>query len=312
MSPPRFSVVCPAFRAEGTIAATIESVRGQSLADLELIVVDDGSGDATPEIAEYYAARDGRIRVIRQSNGGTAAARNTGIAAAAGRCVSLIDNDDVWLPEYLEAVAAAFDNAPGAGLAFANAWTFDDRSFRVHKLTTLGDLPPLPPVLDPEEMLLALLRINFVTASGATATREALADAGPFEPAISGSDDWDMWLRIAAGGHGGVRVGDAPLVVLRDSRSQQSKNRLQMLAAAERTVIRARDRAEPGTAAHGAAQAYVDRLQPELRQLRNRALITRLRPKAIAVRNRLTKHRTWRPAPAAVRAAMSGHNRSDG
>ncbi len=311
MSPPRFSVICPAFRAGDTIAATIESVRGQSFADLELIVVDDGSGDATPEIADAHASQDARIRVIRRPNGGTAAARNTGIAAATGRCVSLIDNDDVWMPGYLEAVAVAFDAAPGAGLAFANAWTFSDRTFRVHRLTTLADLPPLPPTLDSEQLLLALLRVNFVTASGATATREALADAGPFEPAISGSDDWDMWLRIAACGHGGVRVGDAPLVILRDSSTQQSKNRLQMLAAAERTVLRARDRAGPGTAAHAAAQAYVDRLQPELKQLRDDALITRLRPKAIAVRNRLNRHRAWRPAPAAVRAAMGEPDRSD-
>lgn len=305
MHAPRFSVVCPAFRAVDTIAATIESVLGQSCADLEMLVVDDGSGDATPEIADAYAARDARIRVIRQPNGGTAAARNTGIAAATGHHVSLIDNDDVWLPSYLEEVGAAFDSAPGAGLAFADAWTFNDRSCRVHRLTTLSDLPPVPPVLGPDDLLLALLRVNFVTASGATVTREALAAAGPFEAEISGSDDWDMWLRIAASGHGGVRVGESPLVILRDSRNQQSKNRLQMLEAGERTAIRARERAAPGSPARDAAQAYVDGLQAELKHLRRRSAIAWLRPKAVAVRNRLIRRRNWRPAPVEVCAAMS-------
>ena len=304
MSPPLFSAVCPAFNAEETIAATITSVRGQSVEDLELIIVDDGSTDATAEIIDAHAAQDPRIKPMRQRNGGTAAARNTGVAAASGRFVSLIDNDDVWLPTYLEAVAAAFASAPGAGLAFAEAWTFNDRLLRVHRLTTLNDLPPFAPALGPEQLLTALLQTNFVAASGATAAREALQAAGPFEPAISGSDDWDMWLRIAAAGYGAVRAGETPLVILRDSSSQQSRNRLQMLSAAELTVSRARERAAPGSAADRAAAAYIERLQPELAHLRRRSATAWLRPKAIAIRNRLLRNRNWRAAPAEVLAAM--------
>lgn len=305
---PRFSVVCPAYRAERTIASTIASVRAQTFGDWEMIVVDDGSGDSTAEVAEVASGGDPRITIVAQENAGTAAARNTGVGGTTGRYVALIDNDDVWLPGYLERVAAGFDAEPSAGLAFADAWTFSDRLDRVHRLTTLEDLPAVPHSLSAEELLLALLRINFVTASAASVKREALLSAGPFEPALSGSDDWDMWLRVAAAGFGGVRAGDSPLVVLRESSTSQSKDLLKMLSTAELTAERARERAEPGSPAHAAAQAYVDGLQPQLARLRDPSpaarFSRRLRPSLLAARDRVTERRTWRPPPEEVRRAM--------
>ncbi len=308
MSAPRFSVICPAYRATATLATTVESVLRQSFADLEMIIVDDGSGDGTPDIADRFAERDPRVRVIRQENSGTASARNTGIDAASGRLVSLIDNDDVWLPDYLQAVDAAFRSSPRAGLGFAEAWTYSERLNRVHSLTTLSDLPPVADVLSGEQLTLALLRVNFVTASAATASREALEAAGTFEPTLSGSDDWDMWLRIGACGFGAVRVGRSPLVVLRDSEAQQSRDQLKMLSTAERTAVRARERAPEGSRERLAAQAYVDSLQPHLRRLRSPSpaarLVTRLRGGAIAAKNRVVARRMWRPPPGEVTAVM--------
>ena len=93
----------PAWNAAGTIARSIESVLGQRHAQFELLVVDDASTDATAQLVDGYAMADARVRLIRQpANGGVAAARNTGIAAARGAYVAFLDSDDWWHPAKLE------------------------------------------------------------------------------------------------------------------------------------------------------------------------------------------------------------------
>ena len=96
------SVITPCYNGERFIAETIESVLGQTYAQWEMIIVDDGSSDGSAQIAEAYAARDGRIRVLRQANAGTACARNNAMRQARGRYIALLDADDVWEPGFLE------------------------------------------------------------------------------------------------------------------------------------------------------------------------------------------------------------------
>lgn len=97
------SVVMPAWNAAGTIARSIESVLAQRHAQVELLVVDDASTDATAQMVAGYAAADARVRLLRQAaNGGVAAARNAGIAAARGEFVAFLDSDDWWHPRKLE------------------------------------------------------------------------------------------------------------------------------------------------------------------------------------------------------------------
>lgn len=93
---PRFSVVIPAFNAAATLARAIESVRRQSWPAHEIIVVDDGSTDATPEIARQFGDS---VRLIRQPNRGVAAARNAGAAAAGGDWLAFLDADDWYAPD---------------------------------------------------------------------------------------------------------------------------------------------------------------------------------------------------------------------
>jgi glycosyltransferase involved in cell wall biosynthesis len=92
------SIVIPAFNAGRTLLETLQSVSAQTHADLEIMVVDDGSADNTAEIAQAYRQTDPRVRLIRQPNGGVAAARNAGIRASAGEFVAFIDADDLWHP----------------------------------------------------------------------------------------------------------------------------------------------------------------------------------------------------------------------
>ena len=94
----------PLYNKARSVAATIESVRAQSFADFELIVVNDGSTDESRQrVIEF---EDERIRLIDQRNGGVSAARNAGIALAAAPYVAFLDADDTWHPEYLERLHA--------------------------------------------------------------------------------------------------------------------------------------------------------------------------------------------------------------
>lgn len=113
---PLVSVVMPAWNAEATIVEALRSVAAQTYRDLEIIIVDDGSTDATAALAKEFCASDPRARTVRRSNGGPAAARNLGIAEARGEWIALIDADDLWHPTKIEkqlSVALASDEPPG-------------------------------------------------------------------------------------------------------------------------------------------------------------------------------------------------------
>lgn len=96
------SVIVPAYKMEMYLRACVGSVLAQTVSDLECILVDDGSADASGGLCDEYAARDPRVCVIHQANGGLSASRNAGIAAAKGAYFSFIDADDVVHPRFLE------------------------------------------------------------------------------------------------------------------------------------------------------------------------------------------------------------------
>jgi CDP-glycerol glycerophosphotransferase len=99
---PAISVVIPVYDVETYLEECLRSVEAQTVRDLEVIVVDDGSTDASAEIAHRFAERDRRIRIISQSNQGLGRARNVGLAAADCEVVSFVDSDDILLPHALE------------------------------------------------------------------------------------------------------------------------------------------------------------------------------------------------------------------
>lgn len=101
----KVSVIVPMYGVEATLERCLDSVVGQTLEDIEVVCVDDGSPDASAQIAAGYAARDARVRLLRQENRGLGAARNAGIDAARGQYVTFLDSDDaLGQPEYLEAL----------------------------------------------------------------------------------------------------------------------------------------------------------------------------------------------------------------
>ena len=184
------SVVIPTRDRHRRLSLALRSALAQREVNLEVIVVDDGSRDGTSQAIRRLA--DPRIRLVRhESPLGESAARNRGIAEAAGTWIAFLDDDDVWAPDKLRRQLQAMADA-GRNWAYAGHVTIDDR-FRI-----LTGSPPLPP----ERVMESLSRYNAVpgSASNVIATAELLALVGPFDAGLKRTPDWDMWLRLARAG----------------------------------------------------------------------------------------------------------------
>ena len=101
---PLISVLVPLYNAERYLVRCIESILGQTYSNLEILLIDDGSKDASGKISDDYAKQDGRIRVIHQENKGVAAARNLGLRECTGTYITFVDADDILLPKAIEAM----------------------------------------------------------------------------------------------------------------------------------------------------------------------------------------------------------------
>ncbi|HEY7074322.1 MAG TPA: glycosyltransferase, partial [Solirubrobacteraceae bacterium] len=121
---PRVSVVVPIYNVEAYLAECLESLAGQSMRDLEVVMVDDGSTDSSAAIAEGFAARDARFRLIRQPNGGLSRARNTGIDAAGGEFIAFVDSDDLVTLNAYELLLGALEKT-GSDFATGNVHRLD-------------------------------------------------------------------------------------------------------------------------------------------------------------------------------------------
>jgi len=128
------SVMMPAYNAEGFIETAIESVCAQTLVDWELIVVDDGSTDGTASIVTGF--KDHRIRLIRQQNGGEAAARNTAIENLNGKYLAFLDADDLYLPNHLEHTVRHLERNPDYDAVYTDGYYIDQSGNRQEKLSS--------------------------------------------------------------------------------------------------------------------------------------------------------------------------------
>lgn len=124
---PRVSVIVPAYRCERTVEESIRSALAQTMRELEVIAVDDGSDDGTPKILDRLQSEDARVRVITLSeNGGVANARNCAVQAAQAELLAFLDSDDLWEPEKLHRQLAVMEKT-GAALVFTAAACIDER-----------------------------------------------------------------------------------------------------------------------------------------------------------------------------------------
>lgn len=192
---PLVSVIVPAWNAERTLRETLQSVASQTYRNLEILIVDDGSTDATPRIAGEFCNTDTRARLISQANGGVARARNRAIAEAKGNWVAPIDADDLWHPTKIEkqlAVALAAPERPG----FVYCWhRLIDAESRVTGSGPAWELRG--------HAYSQLAYLNVVeNGSALLLSREAVLEAGGYDPSLrardaQGCEDVMVQLQIA-------------------------------------------------------------------------------------------------------------------
>jgi glycosyltransferase involved in cell wall biosynthesis len=123
MSNPAISVVIPVYNGENYLRLAIESVLGQTFQDFEIIVIDDGSKDSTPDIAQSFGDR---VRYLRQENAGVAAAVNHGISLARGRYFAWLSHDDLWAPEKLSEQLRALQSVDGPAVCYTDIKLIDE------------------------------------------------------------------------------------------------------------------------------------------------------------------------------------------
>ena len=227
---PTVSVVIPTYGHRDFVLASIGSVFAQAFdGGVEVIVVNDGSPDDTADVLRPLADA-GRIRYVEQPNAGQAAARNAGIGLATGEFVAMLDDDDLWPPGALAALAGALRATPDAVMAYGDVRRTDAAG------VPTGDDPrrDYPP---PGESYDAFRHQCWLVSPGQALVRaDALRAVGGFDPAVWGSDDWDLYLRLA-------RVGpfarvDRPTLLYRQHAANASRDVLRHAAGHLRVVRR--------------------------------------------------------------------------
>ncbi len=205
---PLVSILVPAFNVEPYLAAALDSALAQDHPAIEVVVVDDGSTDATPAVIDRY--RD-RVVAVRQDNRGLAGARNTALRHARGDIIGLLDADDVWAVDRTRRCVERLAAEPNLGMVTTDAWLIEgdqptDRRFYGgwHAVDFVH-----PDPLDPTVQLDAIARHNFVFV-GALIRRELFDRHGGFDESLQRAEDYDLWCRFLIGGEQ-VDIVDEPL-----------------------------------------------------------------------------------------------------
>ena len=217
----RVSVVIPSYNRAHCLRETVNSVLSQTVTPFEVIVVDDGSTDATPSLTSLFTEP---VRTIRKRNGGAASARNTGIAAARGDVIAFLDADDLWQPQKLEVQLAALAARPRAGWCITDHETTNLSGHRLAGAQGFArDFPAFQASHSSPEQFFAkgldrlefesggsqhiayagdawplLFHGNFVFPSTAMIRRDVAVRAGPWDEMFGVAEDTEWFHRVAA------------------------------------------------------------------------------------------------------------------
>lgn len=206
----KVSVIIPTYNRSRHLVTALDSVFSQTYPPFEVLVVDDGSTDDTPNIIAAYG---NRVRYLTQRNKGPSAARNWGIREAQGDFIAFLDSDDAWLPNKLELQIARFTREPSLGLLGTAYYTCDENLNN----PVLMLLPPLA-TSEKEEILIR----NIWPTPSLMIRKRCFEMVGDFDEGMRFAEDWDMWTRISMEFQAGTL--SEPLVLIR--KHQQSLNAL--------------------------------------------------------------------------------------
>lgn len=191
------SVIVPAYNAAAYVAEAVDSVLAQDYAQVEVIVVNDGSKDNTLDVLRGYGDR---IRVIDQANAGPPRARNAGLAEVRGEFVAFLDADDIWLPTKLSAQVAHLRANPDVGTVFTrwHVWAPDaDGVFRIPEVSPVP-VPGGPVVPERSGWMYTRLLLECHLLTTTVMMRMSMVDEiGGFDVDLFNGDDYDFWLRAS-------------------------------------------------------------------------------------------------------------------
>jgi GT2 family glycosyltransferase len=218
---PAVSIVVPTYNRAGFLPAAIDSVRAQSFADWELIVVDDGSTDGTVENFASLSRGDPRIRLVQNRGArGPAGARNAGLAQCRALWVAFLDSDDLWQPEKLDRFMAAAAANPEAVLIGSNYWIVDQAAgtrqtmlefiartmmpwwkaeAAVAAIVPCNLIESRPAILAQRDVMIstAIAEFLWVHTSSAMVRLDAARKLGGFNETLSQTEDIELWLDLA-------------------------------------------------------------------------------------------------------------------
>lgn len=186
---PKVTVITPVYNGERYVALAIESALGQTYGNIEVFIVNDGSTDRSYEKIRPYLAL-ANVKYLEQKNSGVAAARNAAIRRSSGELVSFLDQDDLWMPEKLEAQVDYLRSHPEAGLVHSRQLYIDSSG---NPVQTSEDWQT-----DVEGMCFKELFIkNRISVLCALVRRRCFEELGLFNESLSMVDDYEMWLRVS-------------------------------------------------------------------------------------------------------------------
>lgn len=217
---PAVSIIMPAYNVAPYVEQALRSALAQTFTDFEVIVVDDGSKDTTAEIVKTIAQEDARVRLVQQANRGLAGARNTALRAARGEMFALLDSDDVWEPQFLEAQMAILEARPEVDIVTGNGWYLNGPNH--------GQLArPFPDARrDPD--LTSIIADEWSVFIMSVFRRRVYTTIGAFDEEMRSNEDYDFWLRAAMAGCVFVR-NDRPLGHYRVRTDSLSASNVRML-----------------------------------------------------------------------------------
>jgi glycosyltransferase involved in cell wall biosynthesis len=185
---PCVSIVMAAKNYARFLPQAVESVLAQTFTDWELLIIDDGSTDATPAVVRPFLA-DSRIRYTRSDRLGQSRAKNLGISLSRGEFVAFLDADDAWEPSKLEKQLALFQDRPEVGVVYSRRSLMDESG---------QALPQSRPAMPPRGRILEQMFVqNHVCFSSAVVRRIVFSHVGAFDPEWDLAIDYDLWLRVA-------------------------------------------------------------------------------------------------------------------
>jgi glycosyltransferase involved in cell wall biosynthesis len=193
-SDPKISIVMPLYNKEADVQNTVESVLCQTITDFELIVVNDGSTDNSPELVR--SINDKRIRVVNQENQGVSAARNTGIGLARTDFIAFIDSDDLWEPTFLESILRLHQMFPSCSV-FATGYAYLNVDGSVSYPTIHGLPQDSWKGMLENYFAVAVLSDPPITSSTVTVAKQAIQAIGGFPHGVKSGEDLLTWAKLA-------------------------------------------------------------------------------------------------------------------